>query len=104
MTFLFDWHSGAIQLVACHVTFLSELAQGAVAQYGGVTPTKDYSPFGRLPSAAQPAAMSPQSTAFSHPGNMYGLMVRACSPHGTPKEGTETGEHHRDLDCGITSV
>ena len=53
--------------------------QGSVAQYGGVTPAKDYSPFGRLPSPAQPAAMSPQATAFSHPGNMYGLMVRASS-------------------------
>ncbi|BDA40427.1 Syndetin [Coccomyxa sp. Obi] len=51
-------------------------SQGAVAQYSGITPTKDYSPFGRLPSAAQPVAMSPQSTAFSHPGNMYGLMER----------------------------
>lgn len=45
-------------------------------QYGGATPPhKDYSPFGRLPPAAQP---SPQTTAFSHPGNMFGLMVRAC--------------------------
>lgn len=45
-------------------------------QYGGPSPPlKEYSPFGRLPPAAQPALAGPETTAFSHPGNMFGLMV-----------------------------
>ena len=41
------------------------------------TPPKDSaSPFNRTPSG--PPSATPEATALSNPGNMYGLMVSAC--------------------------
>lgn len=64
-------------------------------------PQREYSPFGRLPSATQPSHAPPEATAFSHPSNMHGLMVHPpLIRHSSPSSRTLISKSPDALSAG----